>query len=74
MTGSADEHHFLDYLKDIKYITLPEWNILRSLYALASSDGAHALTSNREYARLIKNMSYEFVLLLLSVGKSERSD
>lgn len=63
---SSDDHHFFDHLKNKKHITTPEWNILRSIYDLASTDGAHALKSNREYARLVRNMAYEFVLLLLS--------
>lgn len=66
VSESSGERYFFDYLKDTKHISDAEWNILRSLYDLASENGAHALTSNREYARLIKNMAYEFVLLLLS--------
>lgn len=62
----SDEHYFFQYLKDKKFISDGEWNILRSLYGLSSNEGAHASISNREYARLIKNMSYEIVLLFLS--------
>ena len=63
---SSDEHHFFQYLKNQGFINDNEWNVLRSLYGLASDDGAHSLTSNREYARLIKNMAYELILLFLS--------
>lgn len=66
ISEKADEHHFFQYLKDKKVISSDEWNILRSLYALASDNGAHSSISKREYARLIKNMSYELILLFLS--------
>ncbi len=66
---NSDEHHIFDYLKNKKVISINEWNLLRSLYALSSNDGAHSMTSNREYARLIKNMSYELILLFLSKYK-----
>ncbi len=63
---TSDEHHFFQYLKDKRFISYDEWNILRSLYGLASNEGAHKLITKREYARLIKNMTYEIVLLFLS--------
>jgi len=66
ISTTSDDHHFFQYLKDKKFISDDEWNILRSLYNLASNQGAHKLLSNREYARLIKNMTYEIVLLFLS--------
>lgn len=69
LKSSADDAAVFQYLRDKKFISDAEWNILRSLYALASDDGAHSIISNREYARLIKNMSYEIILLFLS--KSE---
>ena len=70
ISESSDEHHFFQYLKDKKLISKEEWNILRSLYGLASENGAHSVISKREYARLIKNMSYELILLFLSRHKS----
>lgn len=66
ITENSEESHFFQYLKSKKIISDPEWNILRSLYDLASDQGSHSLVSNREYARLIKNMSYELILLFLS--------
>ncbi len=69
ISENSDEHHFFQYLKDKNAISLDEWNILRALYALASDNGAHSPISNREYARLIKNMSYELILLFLSKYK-----
>lgn len=66
ITESSDDHHFFQYLKDKKVINDHEWNILRSMYGLASDQGSHSSVSNREYARLIKNITYEMVLLFLS--------
>lgn len=62
----TDDKRFFEYLKSSGHISAPEWNILRSLYDLASNDGAHASVAPREYARLVRNMTYEVVLLLLS--------
>lgn len=66
ISENSKEHNFFQYLKDKNVISNDEWNILRSLYALASDNGAHSPISKREYARLIKNMSYELILLFLS--------
>jgi|GEM_PF-3132751 len=69
LKSSPDDAAVFQYLRDKKFISDAEWNILRSLYALASDDGAHSIISNREYARLVKNMSYELLLLFLSKFK-----
>lgn len=63
---NAEDHNYFQYLKDKKIINDHEWNILRSLYGLSSNEGSHSPVSNREYTRLIKNMTYELVLLFLS--------
>jgi hypothetical protein len=63
--NSAD-HYFMDYLKNSGQITSEEWKVMKSLYDMTSVMGAHASISNREYARLVKNMSYEIVLLFLT--------
>jgi len=66
VTESSEEAFFFQYLKNKKFISDNEWNILRSLYGMASENGAHSLISNREYARLIRNISYEIILLFVS--------
>ena len=66
ISDSSDDHHLFQYLKDKKFISDDEWNILRSLYGMSSANGAHSSISKREYARLIKNVTYEMVLLFLS--------
>lgn len=66
ITENSEDHHFFQYLKDKKVINDHEWNILRSIYGLSSDQGSHNSVSNREYARLIKNITYEIVLLFLS--------
>lgn len=37
ISESSDDHHFFQYLKDKKVISIDEWNILRSLYNLSSN-------------------------------------
>ena len=66
LTESSKDSHFFQYLKDKKVINVHEWNILKSMYGLASDQGSHSSVSNREYARLVKNMTYELALLFLS--------
>jgi len=66
ISASSDDHYFFQYLKDKKFISKDEWNLLRSLYGMSSNEGAHTPISKREYARLIKNIAYEMVLLFLS--------
>ena len=66
INSTTGEHAVFDYLRSSKFIDTDEWNMLRSLYGLSSDSGTHALSSKREYARLVKNMAYEVVLLLLS--------
>lgn len=66
ISETSDDHHFFQYLKDKRFISDNEWNILRALYGLSSDNGAHSPISKREYARLLKNMSYELLLLFLS--------
>lgn len=63
---NSNEHYFFQYLKNKKFISDDEYSILKSLYGLSSDKGAHSPISNREYARLVRNMSYEMVLLFLS--------
>jgi len=63
---NSEDHHFFQYLKDKKVINVHEWNILKSMYGLASDQGSHSSVSNREHARLVKNMTYELALLFLS--------
>ncbi len=66
ISESSSDSAFLKYLEDKQFISSQESQILGSLYGMASNQGAHSPISKREYARLIKNMSYEISLLMLS--------
>lgn len=66
ISESSSDSIFLKYLEDNDFISSQESQILGSLYGMSSNQGAHSSISKREYARLIKNMSYEISLLLLS--------
>lgn len=63
--ADAEDHYFLQYLKNNRFASEHEYNMLKSIYGMASNNGAHGLTSKREYARLVKNMTYELTLLFL---------
>ncbi len=66
ISESSKDHAFAQYLKDNKFISDDEWQILKSLYGMSSEEGAHSSASKREYARLIKNMAFEISLLMVS--------
>jgi hypothetical protein len=66
LSEDSEDHHFIDYLKDSKLVSLEEWKLWKVLYDMASVEGAHSSLSKREYARLLKNISYELALLFLS--------
>ncbi len=61
------DHAVFDYLtrKDVSILTTREKGLVAALYGLCSEEGAHRIISEREYARLTKNMAYELFLLLL---------
>jgi hypothetical protein len=56
----------LRYLIDKKILTQQEWQFFGSLYTLVSDTGVHPLIADREYARLMRNVSIECGLLLLT--------
>lgn len=62
----TQERNVFEYLKDISILDLKEFNLLNAIYWIASDKGSHQVVALREHARLIKNMTYEFLLLLLN--------
>jgi hypothetical protein len=56
----------LAYLVDNAVLTKPEELFAARFYTLMSDAGVHPLIAEREYARLMRNMSIEYGLLLLS--------
>lgn len=56
----------LNYLRDGGILTLKEEQFTAQFYALMSDTGVHPLVAEREYARLMRNMSIEYGLLLLT--------
>jgi hypothetical protein len=56
----------LKYLRDHDVLTLKEEQFAAQFFALLSDTGVHPLVTEREYARLMRNMSIEYGLLLLT--------
>ena len=56
----------LHYLRDHDVLTLKEEQFAAQFYALTSDTGVHPLVAEREYARLMRNMTIEYGLLLLT--------
>lgn len=56
----------LTYLRAHDILTLKEEQFAAQFYALMSDSSVHPLVAEREYARLMRNMSIEYGLLLLT--------
>jgi hypothetical protein len=56
----------LQYLRDRDVLTAKEQQFAIQFYALVSDTSVHPLVAEREYARLVRNMSIEYGLLLLT--------
>ena len=56
----------LKYLLDNAVLTKPEEQFASTFYTLMSDTTVHPLIAEREYARLLRNMSIEYGLLLLT--------
>lgn len=66
ISKGTKEHDVFKYLKDISILDLKEFNLLKAIYGIASDKGSHQIIALKEHARLIKNIAYEFLLLLLN--------
>lgn len=56
----------LQYLRDHDVLSVKEQQFAIQFYALVSDTSVHPLVAEREYARLIRNMSIEYGLLVLT--------
>jgi hypothetical protein len=56
----------VQYLRDQDILTVKEQQFAIQFYALMSDTSVHPLVAKREYARLMRNMSIEYGLLLLT--------
>jgi hypothetical protein len=56
----------LQYLREQEILTVKEQQFAVQFYALMSDTSVHRLVAEREYARLMRNMSIEYGLLLLT--------
>jgi hypothetical protein len=56
----------LKYLRDQNVLAAEEEQFAAKFYTLMSDTGVHPLVAEPEYARLMRNMSIEYGLLLLT--------
>jgi hypothetical protein len=54
------------FLRESGLLSRQEEEFATSLYTLISDEGVHPLTTEREYARLLRNMVIEYGLLFLT--------
>jgi hypothetical protein len=57
----------LMFLKNIGFLTEQQDKFARGLHALLSDEGVHPLIAEREFARLLRNMSIEYGLMFLTM-------
>ncbi|QMV18103.1 hypothetical protein GOB94_04895 [Granulicella sp. 5B5] len=57
----------LTLLKNDGILSWQQEKFARGLYTILSSEGAHPLTSEREFARLLRNMVIEYHVMFLSI-------
>jgi len=55
------------FLRQQGYFTDKHENFIIALYSLLSDESVHALTAEREYARLLRNMVIEYGVMFLTV-------
>ncbi len=65
IVDSAKDREVLNYLKEIGFLNENEGRLADSIYKLTSEEGAHKTITLKEYARITKNIAYEFILLVL---------
>ena len=53
-------------LRSSALLTVQEEKLATALYTLISDEGVHPLFAEREYARLLRNMTIEYGLMFLS--------
>ena len=55
------------FLREQGYFTKQHESFVASLYTLLSDESVHALTADREYARLLRNVTIEYGVMFLTV-------
>ena len=63
----------LIFLKNSGFLTEQQDKFARGLYALSSDEGVHPLIAEREYARVLRNMSIEYGLMFLTMFEKKRA-
>jgi hypothetical protein len=57
----------MTFLKNDGFLTMQQDKFARGLHALLSEHGVHPLIAEREFARLLRNMSIEYALMFLTM-------
>jgi hypothetical protein len=57
----------MTFLKNDGFLTIQQDKFARGLYMLLSDEGVHPLIAEREFARLLRNMSIEYGLMFLTM-------
>jgi hypothetical protein len=57
----------ITFLKNRSFLTEPQEKFARGLYTLLSDEGVHPLITEREFARLLRNMVIEYGLMFLTM-------
>lgn len=72
LQNGKDDKVYSQYLRDNNIITKEELKLLVAFYSLCSSNGSHIARTNKETARLVKNIGFEIAIHLLNYIKKIR--
>lgn len=61
------------FLKNHGFLSMQQDKFARGLYMLLSDEGVHPLIAEREFARLLRNMSIEYGLMFLTMFEKKTS-
>lgn len=71
LKNDKDDKSYREYLSNNNIITKEELKLLSAFYGLCSNNGSHIARTNKETARLVKNIGFEIAIHLLNYVKKD---
>jgi hypothetical protein len=67
LRGDAEDAEVINWFKVNNILGDNEKKLIRAIYNLSSTEGAHAASSRKEYARIAKNVTYECLVMVIGL-------
>ena len=71
LQSGRNDKDYSKYLRDNNIITQEELNLLIAFYSMCSNNGSHISRTDKETARLVKNIGFEAAVYLLNYLKKD---